>query len=192
MCVFLLAAFAYAQQYDVAVSGSTILASSPPSDLAGFNQPVQKGGTFVGLNADFVGFRKRRFGLSAETAWRYRKEPYPFNGESYRPIFSDVNVLYQPRLSKKLGLDLMGGVGIATTAFSLPGGNSCSSTTGCINYTSSNHFMEHIGGGVRYRVWRRFFVRPEINYYHVQNYVEFHTDNVIRMGASLGYTFAPR
>jgi hypothetical protein len=182
------AILAPAQQYDIALSGSTLLASSRPSDLATFNEPVLKGGTFVGINADFVGFRKRRLGLNVETSWRYRKAAYPFNGETYRPIFTDVNALFQPQLSKKLGLDFTGGVGVATTPFYLPGGNSCNAS-GCINYTSSNHFMEHLGGGVRYRVWRKFFVRPELNYYHVQNYVQFNSDNVFRVGASVGYTF---
>jgi len=188
------AILARAQQFDIALSGSTLLASSRPSDLVTFNPPVLKGGTFVGINADYVGFHKRRLGLNVETAWRYRKAAYPFNGETYRPIFTDINALFQPRLGKlagrQVGLDLMGGIGVATTPFDLPSGSSCTAS-GCTNYTSSNHFMEHLGGGVRYRVWRQFFVRPEIHYYHVQNYAEFHSDNVFRVGVSIGYTFGP-
>jgi len=196
VCILLSAILAHAQQFDIAVSGSTLLASSRPSDLVTFSPPVQKGGTFVGINADFVGFRKRRLGLNVETAWRYRKANYPDNGETYRPIFTDVNALFQPRVGKiagrQVGLDLMGGIGVASTSFDLPNANSCSPSAGCTNFASSNHFMEHLAGGVRFRVWRQFFVRPEIHYYHVQNYVEFKSDNVFRAEVSLGYTFGSR
>jgi len=190
ICAVLSCTLAYAQQFDIALGGSTLLATSRPSDLVTFHPPVQKGGTFVGINGDFVGFKKRRLGLNIETAWRYRQATYPYNGEAYRPIFTDVNALFQPRMGKiagrQVGLDLMGGIGVASTSFNLSG-STCSSS-GCVNYTSSNHFMEHLGGGVRCRVWRHFFVRPEVHYYHVQNYIEFNSGNVIRVGASLGYT----
>ena len=89
--------------------------------------------------------------------------------KTYRPILTDVNAFFQPKLSKKLGLDFMAGIGIASNRFNLLG--SCS-IPGCVNYTSSNHFMEDLGVGVRYRFWHRLphiFVRPEAHYYHIQN-----------------------
>ena len=56
--IFTLSAIlARAQQFDFALSGSTLLASSLPSDLITLNPPVLKGGTFVGINADYVGSR---------------------------------------------------------------------------------------------------------------------------------------
>ena len=51
--------------------------------------------------------------------------------------------------------------------------------------------MEDLGAGVRYYVWHHFFVRPEVHYYHIQNNVEFNSDNVFRVGASIGYTIGP-
>lgn len=190
----LLANFALAQQVDIAVSGSTLLAAASTNDSATFHPPVLKNGTYLGVNGDFVGFRKRRLGLNFETAWRYHKTSYPFNGESYRPIFTDANVLFQPMVGKlrgkQVGLDLMVGVGVATTTFTLPPGNSCNvAGGGCVNFNTSNHFMEDLGFGVRYNFWRHFFVRPEIRYYHVQNYTEFNSSNVFRGGVSVGYTF---
>ena len=183
---------AHAQQLDIAIGGSTLLASSHPSDLVTFHPPLLKGGTYLNISGDYVGFKKRRLGLNLETAWRYKKATYPDNGETYRPIYTDVNTLFQPRLGKlagrQVGLDLMAGIGVASTSFDLPGANSCSPTAGCTNYTSSNHFMEHLAAGVRYRFWHHFFIRPEIHYYHVQNYIEFNSNNVFRVGASLGYT----
>jgi hypothetical protein len=50
--------------------------------------------------------------------------------------------------------------------------------------------MEHLGGGLRYYFWRQFFIRPEIHYYLIQNNVEFHSDNLFRASASIGYTFS--
>jgi hypothetical protein len=50
--------------------------------------------------------------------------------------------------------------------------------------------MEHLGGGVRYYFWHQFFIRPEIHYYRIQNNVEFHSDNLFRASASIGYTFS--
>jgi len=164
--------------------GSTLMSFSTPNDLVGFQRPTEKGGTFVSLGADVVAFR-HRLGINAETSWRHHETSY-FGYENYRPFFTDVNLLFQPRLRKKIGLDLFGGIGIASNGFQLLA--SCSSP-GCVNFTGGNHFMEDLGAGVRYRVWRRFFVRPEAHYYHIQNNLGFNSNNVFRLGASVGYTF---
>jgi hypothetical protein len=187
-CIVLLAALAHAQQIDIALGASTLLSSSPASDSVNFHQPAEKGGTYVNVSGDFVRL-KRRLGFNVETAWRSRQANYPGNGETFRPILTDFNALFQPRLSKKVGLDLMGGIGIASTRFYGPYATSC--TGGCINYTSSNHFMEDLGGGIRYYAWRHVFVRPEVHYYHIQNNQEFNSNNVFRIGASIGYKIGP-
>jgi outer membrane protein W len=180
-----LAQFASAQQGDVMFgAGSVLSPSSSSSDAA----PSEGGGTYLNVSGDVVGFR-RRIGINVETAWRATQANY-FQPETFRPILTDFNALYQPRLGKKVGLDLMGGIGIAATRFYLPQITSCS-FTGCINYTSSDHFMEHLGGGIRYYVWHHVFVRPEVHYYHVQNNVEFNSGNMVRVGASVGYTIGP-
>ena len=184
--VLLFATLAPAQQIDIALGGSVLMTSSPAIDVVNFQPPSEKGGTYINISGDFVKF-KHRLGLNVETAWRYKQGNYD-GYETYRPILTDVNVLFQPKLGKKLGLDLMGGVGVASTRFNLV--TSCNSP-GCINYTSSNHFMEDLGGGIRYYVWRHVFVRPEVHYYHIQNNQEFNSNNVIRVGASIGYTIGP-
>jgi hypothetical protein len=189
--VLLFASFACAQQQvDILIGGGTLLSAVPNSDSANFHPPTEKDGTYVSISGDFVGFKKRRLGLNVETSWRYRQASYS-GYENYRPILTDVNAFFQPMLSKKLGLDLMAGVGIASNRFNILG--SCS-IPGCVNYTSSNHFMEDLGGGVRYKVWHRLphiFVRPEAHYYHIQNNLGFSSNNVFRVGASVGYTVAP-
>src|ERR1700680_1988915 len=134
-CIVLLATLAHAQQIDIALGASTLLSAAPASDSVNFHQPAEKGGTYVNVSGDFVRL-KRRLGFNVETAWRSRQANYPYNGETFRPILTDINALFQPRLSKKVGLALMGGIGIASTRFYGPYATSC--TSGCINYTSSN------------------------------------------------------
>jgi hypothetical protein len=197
MCVLLFAALAHSQQpqqFDVMVGGSTLETESTPSSLATFHGPVEKNGIYPSVSVDYVGFRKTRFGLNVETSWRYKKTDYPYNGETYRPIFTDVNALFQPRLGKlfgrQVGLDLLAGIGVGTNKFEVPYNSVCTLSSGCVTYPTNNHFMEDIGGGIRYRVWRQFFVRPEAHYYHLQNNYEFNSNNIFRIGASVGYTFS--
>jgi hypothetical protein len=181
-----LAQFAAAQQGDAMFGGGTLLSSSASNNTSFL--PSEKGGTYLNVSADVV--FKKRIGFNWETAWRASQGAYA-EGENFRPILTDFNALYQPRLGKKIGLDVMGGIGISATRFYLPEITSCN-FTGCINYDSSHHFMEHLGGGIRYYVWHHVFVRPEIHYYHVQNNTnEFNTENLFRVGASLGYTIGP-
>ena len=188
LLVFLLVApFASAQQGDLFFGGGTLLSSSPTSGALFFQPPAEKGGTYLNLGGDVVAF-KRRLGFNIETAWRASQDIYAGENETYRPILTDFNALFQPKIGRKVGLDLMGGIGIAATRFYVPAVVSCSYFGGCINYTSSDHFMEHLGAGIRYYVWHHFFVRPEIHYYHIQNNIEFNSDSVFRVGASIGYT----
>jgi len=175
------------QQFDVFVGGSTLLSSSPSASTNFL--PEENGGLYINLGGDAV-FLRHRLGINIETAWRATQGVYSSGVENYRPVLTDFNLLFQPHLTKRLGLDLTGGIGAGSTRFYAPG-PSCS---GCINYVSTDHFMEHLGGGIRYYVWHHFFVRPEVNFYHLQNNTSvedngFSSNNLIRAGASVGYTF---
>ncbi|MGB7074990.1 MAG: hypothetical protein WBD68_20535 [Candidatus Sulfotelmatobacter sp.] len=189
--VFAFLAFAQlasAQQGDIMIGGGTLISSSPATGVGNFQQPAEKGGAYINITGDVITF-KRRIGFGVETAWRASQGNYSdYEGETYRPILTDFNAVFQPKITKKIGADLFGGIGIASTRFYVPEGVSCSYFSGCINYSSSDHFMEDLGGGLRYYVWHHFFVRPEIHYYHIQNNVEFNSDNVFRVGGSIGYT----
>jgi hypothetical protein len=181
-------------QVDIAVGGGITLASKSTSASEAAIPPTEKGGIYpaIGVNVllknDYA--LKHRLGLNVETSWRYHEGDY-YGYEKYRPILTDVNALFQPKLTKKIGLDFTAGLGIADTRFYLPGTTACVSAPGTC-YTSSNHFMEHLGAGIHYYVWHRIpnvFIRPEIHYYHIQDNFEFHSDNLLRAGASIGYTF---
>jgi len=192
-CVALLfTSIASAQQGDIVVGGATLLSPYQNNDSVSFHPIPEKGGTYVNIGGDYIRF-KHRLGFSAETAWRDKRATYPDNGETYRPFFTDFNVLYAPHIRKKIDVDLFAGIGVATTRFNVPDVTSCSiPTSGCTFFTSSNHFLEDLGGGVRYYVWQHrlphVFVRPEVHYYHIQNDIEFSPSNVFRVGVSIGYT----
>jgi opacity protein-like surface antigen len=176
---------ASAQQGDVFIGGGTLLSSAASAG----SFPSEKGGLYLNLGGDVV--LHNRLGFNVETAWRASQGVYIAGEENFRPILTDFNLLFQPRLGKKAGLDLLAGIGVGATRFYAPG-PSCS---GCANYVSTDHFMEHLGGGIRYYVWHHVFVRPEIHYYHIQsnsninNNGAFNTDNVFRVSGSVGYTF---
>jgi hypothetical protein len=187
--LFLGASFAWGQQTDILVGGGTLLSSSPYT--ASQNQPVvgEKGGPYPSAGFDML--LHRRYGFNVEGAWKYKQGSYPGFGETYRPILYDVNALFQPRLGKKAGLDLMVGAGGESVVFYQGYSYGCPYAS-CSNFLSSTHFLEHLGGGVRYYFWHRWprvFVRPEVHYYHIQNNREFNSNNVVRAGGSLGFTF---
>jgi hypothetical protein len=188
LTVLLSASFASAQeqQLDILVGGSILETFPPINDSVNFKPPTEKGGTYLAVGVNLVKF-EHHLGLNVETSWRYKQGDYE-GYETFRPVFTDVNALFQPRLSKRISLDLIGGIGVASNRFNLLA--SCN-IPGCVNYNSSNHFMEDLGAGVRYYVWHRLphvFVRPEAHYYHIQNNREFNTNSVFRVGASIGYT----
>jgi hypothetical protein len=134
--VLFLATLAHTQQIDVAVGGGTTVAFKNEVSSQALLPPQIKGGTYPSVSAGVL--LRKRYGLNVETSWRDKKTTY--NGyESYRPIFTDVNALFQPMLRKKIGLDLMAGVGIDRNEFYLPG-ITCGSAEGTC-YVSSNHFM---------------------------------------------------
>jgi opacity protein-like surface antigen len=196
--ILFLAQFASAQQGDFFFGGGTLLSSAANSSQQITGNIAERGGTYLNVGGDVVGF-KRRFGLMGEVSWRASQGPYIPGQIDYRPILTDFNALYQPKLGKKVGLDLFGGIGIASNRFYYPFTTSCSYFSGCINYTSNHNFLQDAGAGVRYYVWNHFFVRPEIHYYHIDgnnntniaNPGGFSSNNVFRVGASIGYTIGP-
>ena len=59
-------------------------------------------------------------------------------------------------------------------------------------YNSSTHFLVDFGAGIRYYFWGHVFVRPEVRYYKVfNNTADFTSDNLVHVGASIGYTIGP-
>jgi hypothetical protein len=188
-----MANLASAQQADAMLGFGTVMspgASSCTVDATtGQVNCPEKGGLYTNIGADVI--FHRRFGFGFDTTWRSSQGNYGGLGIPFRPIIFDFNGVYQPRLSKKAGLDLMGGIGWQSTRFyGFTPTFSCEQLGAC--YQSSNHFLVDIGAGLRYYVWGHVFVRPEVRYYKVfNNTVDFTSGNVVHVGASIGYTIGP-
>jgi hypothetical protein len=187
---FLLAAlvsFAPAQQIDLAGGASTLWSASPHTASQAFLPPAESGGTYASGSVQYFG--EKRLGINIEGALRAKQGLY--NGyQFYRPILYDVNAVLAHRLAAKMRGDLMAGVGGETLLFYNQ--TNCNYSSGCRLNVDNTHFLMHFGAGVRYYVWKNFFVRPEAHYYFIPNNFEFHSDHVLRVGASIGHTFQRR
>ena len=181
---------ASAQQADAMLGFGTLISSSNNNASLANPTIAENGGLYPSVSADVI--FHRRLGFNFDVAWRASQGIYGgCNGcQPYRPILYDFNAVLQPKLSKKMGADLMGGIGGQSTRF-----YGYTPTSNCVYfgacYTSDNHFLVHVGGGIRYYVWGHVFVRPEAHYYYIVNQNQFSSPNVFRVGASIGYTLGP-
>ena len=180
--VLLFATFAYAQQADVTFGAGTLLSSSSHSACVTAVGP-ERGGTYINVSGDVI--FKHRIGFNVEGAWRAKQGLDAF-GQPYRPILVDANGVFQPRITKKVGADLMAGIGLQSTRFyGYRAPSSCVNLGTC--YTSDNHFLFHVGAGV----WGHVFVRPEAHCYRIRTNFPFNSGNIVRLGVSIGYTIGP-
>jgi hypothetical protein len=182
--IFLLGASAYGQQIDGEFGLSTVLGPSASSATGDHSPQSVGGGVFPSFSGSFL--IRHRVGFNGEIAWRASQNQY-LDIVPFRPIFYDFNAIWSPRLAHLVTVDLMGGIGGESVRF-YQGIINCS-FTGCTNYTSTNHFLGHFGGGVRFYVFGNVFVRPEAHLYLVHNNVEFSGARAERVGASIGYSF---
>lgn len=175
----------HAQQLDGAFGLFTVKAPSNATlTSSSFTPQSVGGGAFPAVSADYL--FKNHFGIQGEAAWRASQNVYG-GYQPFRPIFYDFNAMYAPYLGKKVELELLGGIGGQSSRF-YNAYYQCA-FTGCSDYSSSNHFMGHVGGGIRFYVWNRFFVRPEAHAYFTHNNFEFNSSNSQRYGVSIGYSF---
>jgi hypothetical protein len=174
---------------DLAVGGNTLWSSHNTTAQVGFLPPPEKGGVYPSVSLQYI--LPNHFGLNVEGAFRNKKASY--NGfQPYRPFLYDVNGVYAPRFSEKIGGDFMAGVGAQTVLFYNEFGPCNVAGGACRVSLNSTHFLVHVGAGVHYYFWRNFFARPEAHWYFVRNNSQFHSDNVFRVGVSVGYTFGSR
>lgn len=183
------ASFAGAQELDLAVGGNSVWSPKNPTASVGFLPPPMKGGVYPSVSASYI--KENHFGLNVEGSFRYHYAIYN-DYQTYRPIIYDVNGLYTAHLARKTRGDFMAGIGGETLRFDAPYYGCVIPTGGCQTFTNSNHFLTHAGVGVRYSVWRGVFVRPEAHWYYIFNNYQFHSNNLFRVGVSVGWTFGDR
>jgi len=183
---FLMSGTLHAQQFDLGFGVGTLTAP-PASSASGNHAPVSlTGGAYPVFSADLL--LKKQFGVGGELAWRGSQNLYG-GFQPYRPLFYDFNGIYAPKLGKHAAAEVMAGIGWESLRF-YQGFTSCGAIS-CTDFVSSNHFMGHIGGGLRYYFYGHFFVRPEAHLYMIHNNEEFSSGRAARFGVSLGYSFAP-
>lgn len=183
---FVFAGFAHAQHIDAAVGGSILWSPKNTTASGGFIPPPEKGGQYPSFSLQY--FSGKHFGFYAEGSLRYHEGIYN-DYQPYRPILYDFNGVYTNRLAPKTHGDFMAGVGGETLIFYTANGGCGLPAGGCRTYVNATHLLFHAGVGIRYYFFRDVFIRPEAHYYFIPNNYEFHSNNVFRVGASIGYTF---
>ena len=181
---FFIVSSARAQQLDAGFSVSGVTATPASSAGAGYQPQTMGGGAFPGFSADYL--MRHHFGFAFEVNWRAKQNTYQ-GVQPFRPILYDFNGVFVPPLGKKAALELQGGIGVSSTRFYQPF-FTCSLFS-CTNFAASNHFLGHVGGGIRFYFWHNVFLRPEAHYYAIHNNIEFAGSRVTRFGVTLGYTF---
>jgi hypothetical protein len=179
-----------AQQLDIAFGFGTVTGTPASdvslSDIASGNHIPQtiSGGGYPSFSGDFL-FYKKYFGVGGAIAWRANQNVNIFQ-QPYRPILWNFDAVWGPPLGKRAQAEISGGIGALSTRFYTPF-FTCN-FVGCVDYQTSNHFLGHVGGGLRFYVTRSIFIRPEANFYFVHNNIEFAGPNVNRYGVSIGYS----
>lgn len=179
---------AQAQQVDAAFGFNAVHATSAANAGSSYSPQSVGGGLTPSFSADFL--LPNHFGAGAEFSWRGSKAIYqPATIDvPYRPFFYDFNAIYAPPITKSLSAELMAGIGAENTRFYVA--PSCG--INCQNYATTNHFMGHFGGGIRFYPVGNFFVRPEAHWYLVRNNNQFSSPYATRYGVSVGYSFGRR
>lgn len=112
-----------------------------------------------------------------------------------RVTLYDIDAVYQPVNTKKVGLKLRAGIGGANIKF-YESGSASNSVIGSQNYSqyfgSSNHFQVNGGIGVQIYLTDHIFVRPEFNVHYVRNLSQYGSNIITQEMVWLGYSFGDR
>jgi hypothetical protein len=179
---------AQAQQFDMALGFGTVNGTPASAAGSGYVPQTISGGGYPSFSADFL-FFKKYFGVGGEVAWRANQNVNIYF-QPYRPILYDFNAVWAPPLGKRAQVELAGGIGGEDIRF-YQQFFTCN-FVGCTNYSTSQHFLTHVGAGLRMYVFRSVFLRPEANFYWVNNNFEFAGPRVARYGVSIGYSLKNR
>ena len=161
-------------------------------------------GFMLGFGGDLMLWKK--FGIGGEVALQPGKQTYVnLNGsaasqglnslsiQSRMTIF-DINGIFQPISTKKVGLKLIAGIGGANLKFYEAG--SSSSVLGSQNQSqyvqSANHLNVHGGVGVDIFVTDHIYIRPQFDVHYIPNLSQFGSSVVLDGMVWVGYSFGDR
>lgn len=153
------------------------------------------------LSAFFLGFGGdvmlwKHFGIGAAADVMPARSDY--GPLLYRQAFYDVNGIFRPFSSKRVALQLEGGIGGAHTGFGVTESGGCVGTAVCTpNQTepvgSSNHFDVHVGVGVSLFVTEHIFIRPQFDLHYAPGLTNQFSSNAVPAGMVwVGYSFGDR
>ncbi len=189
LCVsalFLMAGTARGQEIDAAFGMNALTAPSAASASGSYFPQSLRGGAFPSFSGDLLFFH--HFGIGGEVSWRGSRSFFQgLPTQPFRPLLYDFNGVWAPRISKKVRPELQAGIGAESIRF-YQNFVVCSFTS-CTNYVSSNHFLGHFGGALRFYVFGPIFIRPEAHVYLIRNNYEFSSAHATRFGVSIGFTF---
>lgn len=183
--LLLMAGAAQAQtQLDLGFGVSGVKGTSANNAGINFFPQDVGGGVFPTFNGDFLLWK--HFGIGGEVSFRATRN-LSQGFLPYRPIFYDFGGVYAPPLGKHAALELTTGIGGESVRF-YTGTLTCNFFS-CTDFTSNNHLLWELGGGVKLYTWRNVFVRPEARFYLIRNNFEFSGNHATRLGATIGYSF---
>jgi hypothetical protein len=162
------------------------------------------------LNGFFLGFGGnlmlwKHFGIGLDVSLQPAKQNYlTFQQESSsqygdvlqsRVTLYDFDAIYQPYSSKKVEVQVKGGIGGANVKF-YENLSSSSTVLGNSNENeyagSANHFQAHVGLGVQIYLSDHFFLRPEFDFHYVNNFSQFGSNYVPQAMVWVGYSIGDR
>jgi hypothetical protein len=151
-------------------------------------------GFFLGFGGDVMLWKRFGIGASADVM-PVRSDYGPL---LYRQAFYDVNGIFRPVSTKRVALDLEGGIGGAHTGFGVNEAGSCVGTAVCTSAQtepvgSSNHFDVHVGVGVQLFVTEHIFIKPEFDLHYAPGLTNQFNSNLVPAGMVwVGYSFGDR
>ncbi len=135
-------------------------------------------GFFMGFTGDIMLYK--HFGVGGEVSFQPAQKNYgPLEA---RQTFYDFNGIYEPLATKKVRLQVQGGVGGARTGFSFSESSCVGSavcTTEAQSIGSASHFQVHAGVGVQIALTEHLFIRPQFDYRYVPNLTQQYNSNSV-------------
>jgi len=159
------------------------------------------GGFFLGIGGDVMLWK--HFGIGAEVNVQPSRSNYGAGCSlaideeclQYRQEFYDFNGVFEPVHTKRVTLQLEGGIGGAHTGFAVNESGTCVGSAVCTSAEAepigtSNHFAIHVGVGLSLFVTDHIFIRPEFDYRYIPGFTDQFGSNSVPSGMVwVGYSF---